>query len=358
MTEGIHEHWDPAPGYLNASTLGLPPRVTVAALHRGLDEWHRGEATATGYDDHVTAARAAYGHLLGVDVDRVAIGAQVSALVATAATALPASARVIVPEGEFTSVTGPFQARTHHGTTVVPVPLRALAEAVTKGCDAVAFSLAQSATGELVDAAATVAAARAVDALVICDATQAVGWLPIDANQFDITVCAAYKWLCSPRGSAFMTVTPDVAQRMTPILAGWYAGDDPWTSVYSHIDLAATARRFDTSPAWLAWLGTRTSLELFAAANAEDLRHHGSDLADALLTRLDLAPAGRPVLTLDDPDQVLARALYEAGAAVSVRAGRVRIGFHVWNTADDVELLASCLSERRTRRVRAGAAPP
>ena len=27
-----------------------------------------------------------------------------------------------------------------------------------------------------------------------CDATQAVGWLPIDATRFDGVVCSAYKW--------------------------------------------------------------------------------------------------------------------------------------------------------------------
>jgi hypothetical protein len=36
---------------------------------------------------------------------------------------------------------------------------------------------------------------------------------------------------------------------LTPHYAGWYAGDDPWSSVYGGpLRLASDARRFDVSP--------------------------------------------------------------------------------------------------------------
>lgn len=343
MTARLPGEWDRVPGYLNASTLGLPPRVTVAAMHRGIDQWQAGTATPMQYDAAVSASRRAYARLVGVPVGSVAIGAQVSALVATVATALPAGALVVVPTGEFTSVTEPFGVQAARGIRVVAEPLTGLADRVSAGCDAVAFSLAQSATGDLADAPSVTAAARAVGALVVCDTTQAAGWLPIEAAMFDVTVCAGYKWLCCPRGTAFMTVaTTDTASRMTPVLAGWYAGEDPWTSVYSTVHLASDARRFDTSPAWLSWLGTRTSLELFADADPAALHRHGAGLADELRVRLQQPPAGRPVVTLADPDGALASALAREGATVAVRAGRVRVGFHVWNTPADVDLVVRC----------------
>ena len=34
--------------------------------------------------------------------------------------------------------------------------------------------------------------------------SQAVGWLPIDAREVDAFACVGYKWLMSPRGSAFL----------------------------------------------------------------------------------------------------------------------------------------------------------
>ena len=51
--------------------------------------------------------------------------------------------------------------------------------------------------------------------------TQAAGVLPVDASRFDVTVCHSYKWLCAPRGVAFMTVSEDFGALMTPLQAGW-----------------------------------------------------------------------------------------------------------------------------------------
>jgi len=44
-------------------------------------------------------------------------------------------------------------------------------------------------------------AAAAHDARVVVDATQACGWLPLDAGRIDVLACSAYKWLCSARGT-------------------------------------------------------------------------------------------------------------------------------------------------------------
>ena len=80
-----------------------------------------------------------------------------------------------------------------------------------------------------------------------------------------MTAAGAYTWLCAPRGSAFLTVREDVADRLRPLNAGWYAGQDPWASVYGPgMTLADDARRFDVSPAWPVWVGTAPAIEVFA----------------------------------------------------------------------------------------------
>src|SRR5690606_37084343 len=136
--------------------------------------------------------------------------------------------------------------------SVEHVPLDSLAEAVRPGTDVVAFPLVQSADGALADADAVVRAAREGGALVVADLTQAVGWLPVHAGRFDITVTGAYKWLCAPRGSAFLAVGEEAARRLRRVHAGWYAGESVWDSVYGPpMRLAADARRFDVSPAWM-----------------------------------------------------------------------------------------------------------
>lgn len=343
--------WLPAPGYLNASTLGLPPRRTADALRTAVDRWQAGHACAVEYDADVQAARGLYARLVGVPASWVAVGSQASVMVAEVAAAMPDGSLALGVEGEFTSVTGPFEAQARRGVRIEVVPLDRLAEAVlARRPQVVAFSLAQSADGRLADADAVEAAAREVGALTVCDTTQAAGWLDIDAGRWDVTVCSAYKWLCCPRGSAFLTVRPEAMAQLAGHNRGWYAGEDVWASVYGlGLRPAADARQFDISPAWLAWVGARTSLEVFLELPVAVRRRHGADLADALRSRLGEEPAGRPVVCLPDPDGSLLPRLADAGVTAVSRAGRARLAFHLWNDEDDVDRVVTALSAAGSR---------
>ena len=334
----------PAPGYLNAASLGLPPQDVVDTLTAELARWQAGQADPLRYDAAVATSRELFAGIVGVPADRVAVGSQVSVLAGLVASSLPDGARVVCVEGDFSSVVFPFLVHADRGVTVRHVPRERLAEEVLAGADLVAFSLAMSACGSVVDSDAVVEAATRVGALTMCDLTQAAGWMPVDATRFDITVTSAYKWLCSPRGTAFLTVRPEVADRLRPTSAGWYAGQDVWSSVYGPgMSLARDARRFDVSPAWLCWAGTVPALRLFAALDASAVRDYDAGLADALREGLGLAPAGRPVVSLEDADGSRLARLREAGASVAARAGKVRIAFHLWNDTDDVELALKAL---------------
>ncbi|GIG41063.1 aminotransferase class V-fold PLP-dependent enzyme [Cellulomonas phragmiteti] len=338
----------PVPGYLDAATSGLPLTTTTAALRDALDAWAAGHATPATYDLAVAASRSAYARIAGVDVDRVAIAAQSSPLVGLVAAALPDGARVVVPDGDFTSVTYPFLAHADRGVRVRAVPLEHLADAVADGCDAVATSLVQSRDGRVVDLAAVRAAASDVGALRVLDVTQAAGWYPLDPATHgpEVTVCSAYKWLCAPRGTAFLTTTPEADARLRPLAAGWYAGADPWTSVYgTDMRLAPGARRFDTSPAWLAWVGAAPALEAFARVDVAEVHAHDVGLADGLRARLGLPAAGSAIVSLPDDDAGTVRArLTAAGLRVAGRGGGVRLAFHVWNDASDVERVVAALT--------------
>lgn len=340
--EQLRESFDVRPGYLAACTSGVPPRQAVAALRDDLDAWSAGTTTPLGYGAWAERGRAAYARLVGVDVSRVAIGSQTSVMVGMIAASLPAGAEVIVVEGDFSSMVFPFLVR--DDLVVRHVPMGGLADAVGSTTALVAFSLVQSATGEIAGADAIVAAARAAGARTLCDTTQAAGWMPVDASRFDATVCHAYKWLCAPRGVALLTVSESFADELVPTAAGWYAGDDVWGSCYGPaMTLAPDARRFDVSPAWQAWVGATTSLELFAAVPAEEVRAYTGGLADTLRTRLGLPLTGSAIVTWPDATGVDAAALAAAGIVASSRAGRARVAFHVWNDEREVERVCAAL---------------
>ena len=334
----------PVRGYLNAASLGLPPQQVVDAMTDAVAEWQRGEASPAAYDASVRRARELYAALVGVPAEQVAVGSQVSVVAGMVASALPDDAEVVCVDGDFSSMVYPFLVHADRGVTVRHVPLERLPDAVTSGTDLVAFSLAQSACGSLADGEAVASAARDAGAMTFCDLTQAAGWLPVHAAQFDVTVCSAYKWLCAPRGSAFSTWTAEATARVRPTAAGWYAGRDPWASCYGpEMDLSDDARRFDVSPAWLPWVGAVPALEMFAALEMKDVQAYDARLADALRVAVGEDPCGRPVVSLPDPDGARLARLQAAGAVVAARAGKVRIAFHLWNDEDDVELARRAL---------------
>ncbi|MFT4110574.1 aminotransferase class V-fold PLP-dependent enzyme [Propionicimonas sp.] len=340
---GLAGEFDVRPGYLAAATCGVAPRRAVAALQADLELWRGGLADPGGYDGVVARTRASYAAVAAVAAERVAIGSQTSALVATIAASLPEGSEVLVAAGDFTSIVHPFLASGR--LRVREAPLAELAGAVTRRTALVAFSLVQSATGEVADADAVAAAARACGAATLVDLTQAAGVLPVEAGRFDATVCHAYKWLCAPRGVAFLTLSPGFAARLRPVAAGWYAGRDPWDSIYgTRMDLAADARRFDVSPAWQAFVGAEVSIGLFAAADVPAIWQHASSLGAMACRVLGVPEQRRAIVTLPDPDGSRLARLATVGIRASGRAGRLRLAFHVWNTADDVAAVAAALA--------------
>ena len=100
-------------------------------------------------------------------------------------------------------------------------------------------------------------------ARTIIDATHAIGWLPLDATRFDAVACAAYKWLMSPRGTAFMVLEPELADTLNPDQAGWYAAANPLTDQFGPpLRLARRPRAGSTPrPRGSAGSGTEPALQ-------------------------------------------------------------------------------------------------
>ena len=221
-----------ASGYLNTASFGLPPDTAWTAFQAAAEGWRDGRAQPQDYDAAITAARGVFARLLHVPESWVAVGHQASPMIGLIAASLPDGAEVVVADGQFTSTLFPFLAQERRGVEVRSVPFHRVADAVTPRTSLVAIEAVRSDSGAVADLAQIRAAARDNDARVLADTTQATGWLDIDASGLDFVVCSAYKWLLSPRGTAFMSVSPEAAETLIPHAANWYAGDDIWNSIY------------------------------------------------------------------------------------------------------------------------------
>ncbi|MBB5955641.1 selenocysteine lyase/cysteine desulfurase [Saccharothrix tamanrassetensis] len=335
MRTAFGSAFDVPAGYLNTAGIGVPPAPAAAVVADAVRRWSSGADAPTAVDPVVGVAREAFGRVVGVPVERVAIGASVGQLVASVAAGLPAGARVLVARGDFTSLTFPFAAR---GLEVTEVELDSLVSSVD-GHDLVAVSVVQSADGRIAD----LEGLRGTGVPVLLDVSQAAGWLPLSLEWADWVVGAGYKWLMAPRGCAWLACSPAGLARAVPVSANWWAGEDPWATVYGlPLRLAGDARRLDISPVWLSQFGAAASLPYVASLDLAAVRDHNVGLADSLLAGLGLPARGSAIVALELPAGS-GEKLAAAGVRSSVRAGRVRFGFHLYNTVEDVDLVLEAL---------------
>jgi selenocysteine lyase/cysteine desulfurase len=340
MATMLADQFTPTCIYLDTATYGLPPKPALERLAAATAEWANGSYEPTACDQEVESARGAFARLHGVTPADVAIGHQVSPLVGLLAASLPRGARVLAVEGDFTSLLFPLLAA---GCSVDSVPLERLPDAIDGHVDLVAVSAVQSADGRVADLDAIATAASAAGVLTLIDATQASGWLPLDARRFSVVVAGGYKWLCHPRGTAFMTIAPELRDRIPPLSAGWYAADRPWDSCYgTPLRLAEDARRFDVSPAWFSWHAAAATLDLFETVGIDAIHEHDVTLANRLRAGLGVEPADSAIVSLAVPEGTAAR-LADAGVRASVRAGRLRLSCHLNNTEDEVDRVVETL---------------
>ncbi len=337
MRSAFGQEFDVPDGYLNTAGIGIPSAAAADAVESAVRDWRTGAGRPGDFEQPVQLARAAFAGLVGFGVERVAIGSAVSELVGLVAASVPDGTRVLVASGEFTSVSWPFAAQSARGVTVTVAEPAELGERAADH-DLVAVSVVQSADGRVADLDA-LRAARASGTRVLLDASQSLGWFDADLSWADVVVAAAYKWLLSPRGAAWMAVRPEL--ELVPTSAGWYASADRWADIYRMpMRLAPDARSLDTSPAWYSHVGAAAALPWLAGLDRAAVHAHCVGLADRFRAALGMEPAGSAIVAVRTPEAM--ERLTAAGIVASGRAGAARLAFHLYNTeADSARALAA-----------------
>ena len=329
--------------YLNTATAGRPPTAAADALRAAVGDWEQGALRDPELDAEVERARAAYARVAGVGLDSVGIASHVASITGIVAGSLPPGSHVLVAEEDFTSVIYPFLAvARERRLRVTAVPLDRLLDTIGPQHTLVAVSAVQSADGRVLDLDALARAATGAGTLTYVDLTQAAGWRPVDAGRFDVTACGAYKWLCCPRGTGFITVAPRARAWLVPGLAGWYAAAQPWQSIYgATLQLAPDARAFQTAPIWAAWTAAAPTLDLLASVSPEAIGAHDLALAAELRAELGLATQASPIVSLTG--ERIGERLHAAGIVAAARGAGTRLSFHLYNERADVHRVLEAL---------------
>jgi selenocysteine lyase/cysteine desulfurase len=330
--------------YLNTATYGLPPKTAYDATVAALADWRTGRTSEDEWEASTERARATFAKLVNVKPESVACGATVSELIGLVADSLPDGARVLTAENDFASTLFPFTVHVARGVTVDAVPLANLVDALNESYAIVVVSHVQAYSGEVADLRGLIEKCGRTNTLLCVDATQSCGWLDTDASKIDFYVCHAYKWLLSPRGSAFMAVRSDRLQSLIPLHAGWWATDDPNNNLFGLPNRISTktARRIDTSPAWFSWVGTAAALDVIAEIGVDVIEAHDMRLARRFCDKLRLPAPVSPIVYVASGD--VSERLLANGIRASVRARRTRLSFHIYNSEADVDRAVAALT--------------
>jgi kynureninase len=351
--------------YLINHSLGAMPVGAEEGLLRYAREWReRGvRAWAEGWWETSTAVGDQLGRVVGAAPGTMAMHQNVAvaqAIVLSCFEFEPPRNRIVYGEGEFPSVRYLYQAQRRRGADVeIVADEAAVLEAIDERTLLVPISHVLFKTGEIQDVKAIVRRAHEAGALIVLDAYQSAGSVPLDVTSLgvDFAVGGSVKWLCGGPGAGWLYVRPDLAERLEPTFTGWQAHARPF-AFEPEQDYAEGAARFLTgTPNVPALYAATAGYELVEEVGVERIRERSLEQT-ALLVEL-LEAAGFEVLSPRDPDRrggtVVVRtpeaeAVYrELGAREIICDFRpdagIRLGPHFFNTDDELRYAATQIAE-------------
>jgi selenocysteine lyase/cysteine desulfurase len=335
--------------YLDTATYGLPPVATVEALEAALRAWQAGTGDwIRDWDAPTDQAPRDFASLIGAPTDTIATIPAASVGTGLVAGHLGPGDEVVTPADEFTSTLFPLLVAKVRGATIHEVPFDRVASSINPATTLVAFSLVQMQTGRVADLAAILDAAERHGTRVLVDATQGIPFVPLEdaIDRIDYLVCAGYKHLLSPRGTAYFYVRRDRWDELEPRNANWRSADEPYGRYFGGpLTLAPDARRFDVSRGWFPWIGATVSLRLLAGWNRAGAFAAVRSLAEGLATRLEVPWYGSSLVCAPLDDGEAARdTLAAAGIRASVRGTAIRFAVHVYTTEADLDRAAEAIA--------------
>ena len=281
--------------------------------------------------------------------------------------------RIVYEEGNFPSVRYLYQAQ-RGADILVAADDEGVVEAIDERTLLVPVTHVLFKTGEIQDVEAIVARAHEVGALVVLDAYQSVGTVPLDVTALgvDFAVGGSVKWLCGGPGAGWLYVRPDLAATLEPALTGWQAHARPF-AFEPEQDYAEGAARFLTgTPNVPALYAATAGYDVIEEVGVERIRERSREQTALLVELLD--EAGFPVGSPRDPERrggtvvVQSRArsastaeLAERGVICDWRPDvGVRLGPHFFNTDDELRFAVEQiveLAESQERRACARRTP-
>ena len=358
--------------YVNTASIGLMCRSAAQATAAW--EADLAENGTANFDEQAENAvfdevRQTFAELIGASSQDIAVASSASELLSSMAWALlpKRGQSVLGTDVAFPSVMYPWlrisrvsncdvrwvRAREGH------IDEDELLAAIDPMTSIVCLSHVEYATGQVYDLGRIARKAHAHGALLVVDATQSAGSIPLDVvrDSVDILVTGSYKWLCGPFGVGLMYVAPSLQTQLEPGLVGWRSHREIYDLDATRLDYSPGAKRFEFSTmAYGSAIGLSRSMRYLQQIGIEKINDHNLALAEELIEALVALPvrvtrrgsgAQRSSIvnfSLEgiDAGEVI-RALGKQNIIASRRRDGVRVSLHLYNTSNDLQRIVAAL---------------
>jgi selenocysteine lyase/cysteine desulfurase len=295
----------------------------------------------------------------------------VSAGVSAIASALDFSGprnKVVLSDFEFPTIGQIWHAQARRGANVVHVPAAGnivpperFEDAIDERTKIVSITHVCFRNGSKLDVPAIVEIAHRKGALVLLDAYQTLGTMPIDVKQLKVDFLAGgvLKYLLASAGLAFMYVRKDLVPDLVPTAMGWFSQANIFAmDIYANTP-SATARRFEsgTPPVPSLYAGL-TGMKMIQAVGPDRIEGHLREITGAikegamrrgfnLVSPVDPAKHGALITLRSHKVDLLVKWLEADGIVTSSRDHNLRISPHYYNDLADVDRVMDALTKHR-----------
>lgn len=322
------------------------------------------------WTEEIHSAKAEFAALIGAAADDVAVFSCVSDAVSAVSSCLPIRGRkrVVTTPHEFPTVGQVWLAGANHERVEV--------EFVESSSGYYTADLVEPYLGQntailsthqvsyydatLQDVRGLAAAAHRHGALILVDAYQGLGTVPLDVGDSDVdfVVSGNLKYLLGLPGIAFMYVRPGLSDELEPGITGWFGRVDPFDFDATRLDFAPGARRFDMgTPPVLAAYAARAGMRLVRDVGVPVIQKHVQEISEYVIERaqergfevaspLDVSAKGASTaIRVGERSAEIQNVLLERDVIISARSDVVRLAPHFFTTREDVDVALDALEE-------------
>jgi selenocysteine lyase/cysteine desulfurase len=364
--------------YFNSAYFGPSPLIVkervMKALERELDP------SFYGYQDWFSLSeklRCSMAKLVGCSADSLFHSTSVSDIISLTINALPLKSQeeVVVFKGDYPSNVLPWMVASKNKNIKLTFLDRSqlnpenlfhsLVKLVPKNTKYMTVSHVAFDTGWQFSLEELVKFCRDRDIFLMLDGTQSLGSqsLKYDWTKdygIDLFACSCYKWLLGPYGTAFGVLSSKALSFMQVQNGNWQVSPKS-SDVTSLVDYTTEtlpgARKFDRgqAPNMLANAALSGAVDFFLDLGWEFIEKKNRYLRDEFIKALDLSkfelvtpkPYGQIIslIAKQMSSKQLEQNLKKNQIDVSVREGKLRISFHLFNTEKEIEALLKVLHD-------------